>query len=238
HAELHITTPRFSHPSAKRRPFNQNDGRPARPELARRSGRAPQRHHQQDHDRCRQQPPRRDALARQQPRQRQRRDDPHRDHPVVADDKVIPEQQKTFQRRHHRASNRAPVADAIARSCLRRSRATRPSETSVRKSRIPRMARSAPGQSIPVPSTLQKIPKVLSIRPTANFIVFSGTPLSGWCTSAPTIATSASARPAPSAASGMLPWVLPNVSTMKATSSPSRNTPLKAKVKAYQSIPA
>src|SRR5205085_146821 len=44
--------------------------------------------------------------------------------------------------------------------------------------------------------------------------------------------------PAPAAASGMLPWVLPKVRTMKATSSPSRKTPLKARIKAYQSIPA
>jgi len=43
---------------------------------------------------------------------------------------------------------------------------------------------------------------------------------------------------APVAARGMLPCELPKVSTIKATSSPSRKTPLKQRVKAYQSIPA
>ena len=43
--------------------------------------------------------------------------------------------------------------------------------------------------------------------------------------------------PAPSAASGMLPCVLPNVSTMNATSRPSSSTPLNESVKPYQSRP-
>ena len=51
-------------------------------------------------------------------------------------------------------------------------------------------------------------------------------------------ATSTSAMPAPSAASGMLPCVLPKVRTMNATSRPSSSTPLNASVKPYQSRPA
>ena len=65
--------------------------------------------------------------------------------------------------------------------------------------------------------------------PTANFRVFSGTRVSGARTARPTPATSTNAAAAPAAASGMLPWVLPKVSTMNATSRPSSRTPLKAR---------
>ena len=82
------------------------------------------------------------------------------------------------------------------------------------------------------------MPKVVSITPTANFIEFSGTRLSGAWIATPTPATMTSAAAAPAAARGMLPWVLPKVRTMKATSSPSRKTPLKERVKEYQSRPA
>ena len=90
----------------------------------------------------------------------------------------------------------------------------------------------------PAPSADQKIPKVVSMTPTANFIVFSGTRASGARTATPTTADEHDRAAAPAAASGMLPCVLPKVRTMKATSSPSRKTPLNESVKPYQSIPA
>ena len=74
-------------------------------------------------------------------------------------------------------------------------------------------------------------------RPTPNLSVFSGTRASGARTAMPMPATSTSAAAAPAAASGMLPCVLPKVSTMNATSSPSSRTPLKATVKLIQSMP-
>ena len=44
---------------------------------------------------------------------------------------------------------------------------------------------SAPGQSIPTPSPAQNVPNEVSITPTVNLSVFSGTRLNGWRTSAP-----------------------------------------------------
>ena len=82
------------------------------------------------------------------------------------------------------------------------------------------------------------MPNVVSITPTANFSVFSGTRASGARTSTPTTATMTSATPAATAASGMLPSELPKVITMNATSRPSSSTPLNASVKPYQSTPA
>ena len=51
------------------------------------------------------------------------------------------------------------------------------------KASTPRIAASEPGQSAPAPSAAQKVPKVVSITPTANFTVFSGTAASGARTS-------------------------------------------------------
>ena len=100
------------------------------------------------------------------------------------------------------------------------------------------MARSEPGQFAPAPSAPQNVPNVVRSRPTPNLSVFSGTRESGARTAMPAATTTTIAAAAPAAASGMLPWLLPNVTTMKATSSPSRSTPLNAIVNAYQSMPA
>ena len=56
---------------------------------------------------------------------------------------------------------------------------------------------------MPAPSPAQKIPNVVSITPTAYFIVFSGTRLSGRCTTRPTASTTTNAA-APIAASATL----------------------------------
>ena len=88
---------------------------------------------------------------------------------------------------------------------------------------------------MPAPSALQKIPNEVSITPTPNFNVFSGTRVSGACTIIPAINTTTNAAAAPIAAKPTLRCVPPNVTTMNATSRPSRNTPLNATVNAYQS---
>ena len=50
-------------------------------------------------------------------------------------------------------------------------------------------AASRPGQVTPAPSPLQKMPKAVSITPTPNFSVFSGTRESGACTTMPASST-------------------------------------------------
>lgn len=88
---------------------------------------------------------------------------------------------------------------------------------------------SPPGQPAPAPSVPQNMPNEVSITPTANFIVFSGTLASGARAAAPAWMTNSTASPAAAAAaaSGMRCWFAPKVSTMNATSKPSKSTPLK-----------
>ena len=57
----------------------------------------------------------------------------------------------------------------------RRSSRTSRNASAARKPSRPSSASSSPGQSTPAPSAAQKVPKVVSSRPTANLIVFSGT---------------------------------------------------------------
>ena len=96
-------------------------------------------------------------------------------------------------------------------------------------------AASDPGQCAPAPSAPQNVPNAVSMIPTTNFRVFSGTRASGARTAAPTAATSTTAQPAATAASGMLCALPPNVRAMNTTSSPSSSTPLKDRVNPYQS---
>ncbi len=93
-------------------------------------------------------------------------------------------------------------------------------------------AASSPGQLAPAPMAPQNIPNEVSITPTANFIVFSGTFASGALAAAPAAITSSTAAAAAAAARGTRCWLAPRVSTMNATSRPSRSTPLKEIVKA------
>ena len=90
------------------------------------------------------------------------------------------------------------------------------------------MARSLPGQWTPAPSPTQKMPKLVSMMPTAVLMVFSGTSLSWRDTTSPTTATRTNAAPAASAARPSRCWAAPRLITMSTTSVPSRNTPLKA----------
>src|SRR4051794_15517908 len=188
---------------------------------------------QHDRDRERQDPPPRDARRGESGGRADRKCHQCRDQPVVADHELPPETPEAAQPGHARTS---AVRSRVRRS--RRSRRTSANEKSRTKPSTPRSAASEPGQSPPAPSTDQKIPNVVSITPTANFIAFSGTRASGARTATPTPATSTSAQAAPAAASGIEPCALPNVRTMNTTSSPSSSTPLKASVNPYQSTPA
>src|SRR4029078_4018032 len=121
--------------------------------------------------------------------------------PVVADHEVPPEAPES----------REPLHAGTASNRSRRSSRTRANDERATKPSTPRSAASEPGQSAPAPSTDQKIPNVVSITPTANFIEFSGTRASGPRTATPTPATSTSAAAAPAAASGIEPCALPKV---------------------------
>src|SRR6266545_661650 len=202
----------------------------------RRSGcltrRAPARTCKQESNRERKEPPRVDAVVGEERRQPQRNREPRGDAPVVADDEVPPE-----------SSERAEVAHALApagtgtRRWRRRTR-TSANETTLRNAITPNRDSSSPGQSTTAPSAPQKQPKLVSRRPTANLIVFSGTRVSGPRASTPPATTSTSAAAAPPAARPSRPCALPNEITMKTTSRPSSRTPLNATVNAYQSSPA
>src|SRR5206468_563773 len=122
--------------------------------------------------------------------------------PVVTDDEVPPE---------------AREPHAVATRGARKAR-TRTNEARQTNTSTPGSDASPPGQCAPAPSADQKMPNVVSITPTANFIAFSGTRASGACTNTPTTATRTTAAAAPAAASGIDPCALPNVSTMNATS--------------------
>src|SRR5215471_9439291 len=152
--------------------------------------------------------------------------------PVVADHEVVPERAERAQPPAHRATSCTP-AGALAR--VRRSAAVYPSATSTTMGTITSRAASFPGQEAPAPSAPQKMPNEVSMTPTANFMVFSGTRASGACTATPAAATTTTAAAALSAARPTLFWLAPKVMAMNTTSSPSSRTPLNDRVNAYQS---
>src|SRR5581483_1273206 len=150
---------------------------------------AAKRQPQHGRDGERHQPPRVDT-ARHECRGRSDRErDPDGRAPVVADDEVPPEEPERAQRLHAKAGRRRRFSVATAAAESRTTKASTPGSDA-----------SSPGQCTPVPSADQKMPKVVSITPTVNLSVFSGTRVSGPRTSTPAIATSTSATPAPSAA--------------------------------------
>src|SRR4051812_2117236 len=152
--------------------------------------------------------------------------------PVVADDEVPPEAGERAQVLHPLASTGSRAAGR-----LRRSSRVRPKETRPTKAMTARIATSPPGHSTPAPSPPQKIPKLVSMTPTANLSVFSGTRSSGPRTTKPATTTTTTALAAAAAASPSRPCVAPKLTTTKATSRPSRRTPLNATVNEYQSVP-
>src|SRR5579884_648803 len=153
--------------------------------------------------------------------------DADRRRPVVADDEVVPEAQEPRDVRHGTTS--PPIRLRAPRP---RNAPTRPSANSATTAMTGRSDASPPGQCPPRPSVDQNTPKLVSMTPTTNFIEFSGTRVSGRCNHTPTPPTTTRARSAPADAVRTLPCAPPTVSTMNATSRPSRNTPLNARVAA------
>src|SRR6266496_608037 len=175
----------------------------------------------------------------------QHRGDGGGDLPVVSDHEVVPEAGKAAEQAHGDASS--GTCGALARPPRSRGSArTSPRLSSSHAASRPRMATVPPGQcrlsppprTMPIPSTDQKVPKLVSIRPTPYFRVFSGTRASGRWAAAPRAITATPATAAPTAATGTLPAFSPKVITMKTTSTPSRNTPLNETTNENQSRPS
>src|SRR5262245_6250037 len=193
-------------------------------------------------------------------RQGQRNHD--RPAPVVTDDEVVPERAERPEAPAHPAAraagrtgitrHRAPssgpagaaacavavtgaAAPGAAATRPRRSSATYARAASVVSGTITSRAAPCPGHDAPAPSAPQKTPNEVSMTPTPNFMLFSGTRDSGACTATPTAATTITAATTLSAARPTSFWLAPNVMAMNTTSSPSSSTPLNDRVNAYQS---
>src|SRR4249919_4321987 len=158
---------------------------------SRRPGRPPQRPGERERDDDRQEPPGVDAKAGQDSGEHEPEADRRRDDPIVADDEVPPETAK----RAHVAHAPAPAVAAERR--WRRRERTRPKESAPTNAITARRDSSSPGQSTPAPSAAQKMPKLVSRRPTANLIVFSGTRSRGPRASSPAATTITTAAAAP-----------------------------------------
>ena len=92
---------------------------------------------------------------------------------------------------------------------------------------MPKSESASPGHSMPSPSADQKTPNVVSIAPTPNFIVFSGTWVRGCLSATPSPITTTPATMAPQIAALMADAPpAPKAMTMNATSRPSRSTDL------------
>src|SRR6476469_10067116 len=137
------------------------------------AGRSAQRLCEEPEHREREEPPGGKVFVHEQRAESQCEDESGRDPPVVADDELPPEAGEQLDLPHRCAPS------GSNRACCRRSRRTSASDDRATKPRIPRSASSPPGHDTPVPSAAQKIPNVVSMIPTANFNVFSGTRLRG-----------------------------------------------------------
>src|SRR5215469_283057 len=186
----------------------------------------------------REQPPGVDAGHVDQDRgDREARDHEGGDMPVIPDDEVVPEHAEVPEPLHDPMTSDAGAGAALPAAADRAlsqkmHAAATTATTGTRTSR----AASLPGQETPAPSAPQKVPNEVSMTPTANFIQFSGTFVSGPLTAMPVMTTTTIAAIAPMLAASTLCWLSPKVMTMKTTSSPSSSTPLKASVKEYQSV--
>src|SRR5262245_46709102 len=130
-------------------------------------------HRQQGHDRSGEEPPRVESVVRGQVDGRNDDHDARGDPPVVTDDEVVPEAGEIPQERH------ASTTCGSEAGTVRRSTSTSTNAVAMTNAIRTRIARSAPGHSTPAPSPDQKIPNDVSMIPTPNFSVFSGTRLSG-----------------------------------------------------------
>ena len=190
--------------------------------LSGRTSRPQHGHRERAEHRDRKQPPRRDAerlTTAVAPIPTQTSDEHQR---VVADDEVDQERAERPSASH--AGDRRPGGRRTTRHERQRRREVERDERGDR-----RVARRPVA---PAPSAAQNVPNDVSITPTAYFSVFSGTRLSGARASTPATTTTTIATTAAITASGTLSWLLPNVTTMNATSSPSSSTPLKLTVNA------
>src|SRR5258708_36981432 len=155
--------------------------------------------------------------------------------PVVTDDEVVPEGTERLELPHEGTTS--DCWEGAAAAALReRSQAMQAAAASATTGTRTSRAASLPGQATPAPSAPQNVPKLVSMMPTANFIQFSGILVRVALTAMPVMVTTMIAAAAPMTGSPMFFWLSPKVMTMKTTSRPSRSTPLKARVKEYQSL--
>ena len=124
---------------------------------------------EQHRHRDRQEPPRGDPERHERGLDGDPEHDARGDPPVVADDEVPPEAAERLTR-----ASPGPTGSAAAPQA--RDQGERDEQD---EGEDPGSAASEPGQCAPAPSAVQKIPNVVSITPTANFIAFSGTRASG-----------------------------------------------------------
>src|SRR5439155_26973661 len=176
---------------------------------------------ERNRDRGRDQAPSVNATRCEHAAQAPRHSEPESDAPVVADDEVPPKEGE-------RADVLPAAASTGASASLRRSARTSRNDNAPRNAITPSSESSSPGQVTPAPSAPQKQPKLVSSRPTAYLIVFSGTRSSGPRARTPAPTTTTTAAAAPAAARLTRCWALPKEITMKTTSRPSSRTPLKA----------
>src|SRR5262249_28285362 len=106
--------------------------------------------------------------------------------PVVADDEV-PEEPAQRAQPVHVCATASAAAPRVLRD-PRRAATTSARENVSTHGTITSRATSSPGQLAPAPSAPQKVPKLVSITPTPNLRVFSGTRPSGPWTISPAAA--------------------------------------------------
>src|SRR5206468_304937 len=115
----------------------------------------------------------------------------------VTDDEVVPERPDGAELPDHRVrTGERPPASSVWVRRWRRSRPTRARAKAAMAGTRTTRAASDPGHTAPAPSAPQKVPKPVSITPTTNFMLFSGTRASGARTRIPAAATTSTAAPA------------------------------------------
>ena len=147
-----------------------------------------QRVGEQHDDRERQDPPGRDRARGDQRGQADRDDDAEGDAPVVADDEV-PRPGRPGPQAAHAPPPAVPRPRA-RRPAGRHGASARRTPSETRSSRHDHEQRGVGARpAAPAPSAPQNVPNEVSITPTANFSVFSGTRASGARTATPAAAT-------------------------------------------------
>src|SRR5262249_6371425 len=117
--------------------------------------------------------------------------------PVRAEHESVPKTAAKAQPPGDAALRPTDGTPAPPHAPARRSRAAYPRATRAVAGTMASSAASLPGQDAPAPSAPQNTPNEVSMTPTANFMVFSGTRDSGARTATPTPATTTTATAAP-----------------------------------------